>query len=247
MKDFNERTYGAATYGDRIVEVYDRIYPQAEEAAIDLLAELSNGGLALELGIGTGRVALPLSHRGVKVSGLDASEAMLAKLRAKEGGAEIETHLGDFSDFDLGKTFKLIYVPFNTIFAPLTQEAQIGCFRSVARHLAEGGRFLIEAFVPDLSRFDLGQRVVLVDMDDQNVRLDVTQHDALNQQITTQHVFLSETGIRRYPVKLRYAWPAELDLMARIAGLRLEQRWASWSKEPFTAESGKHVSVYTLA
>lgn len=239
--------YQPSTYGDRIAEVYDQIYPEVEPAALELLSDLAGGGPALELGVGTGRIAISLSRRGLKVAGVDASAAMLAKLRAKPGGEAIQTHQADFTDFSLGKKFKLVYIPFNTIFAPLTQDAQIALFRCAAAHLAPCGRFLAEAFVPDLTRFSHGQRLVLVEAGDDRVRIDATQLDAVNQTLTVQHLFLSEGGVRLYPVKLRFAYPPELDLMARLAGLALEHRWAGWDKSKFTAESGKHISIYQQA
>jgi SAM-dependent methyltransferase len=239
--------YDEAMYGDRIAGIYDRLYSDHEGAAVDTLQELAGEGNALELGIGTGRVALPLHHRGVKVTGIDASEAMVEKLRAKPGGADIEVLLSSFAAFDLDARFDLIYVVFNTFFALQTQEEQVGCFRSVAGHLAEGGVFLIEAFVPDLCRFDNGQTVRVVQLSEDEVRLDVAQHDPVGQQVSSQHVLLSEGGVRLYPVKLRYAWPSELDLMAQLAGLRLKHRWGSWEKEAFTEGSGKHISVYGAA
>jgi SAM-dependent methyltransferase len=239
--------YDEATYGERIAAVYDEWYSDYEEAAVDLLQELAGRGRALELGIGTGRVALPLCHRGVEVTGIDASAAMIEKLRAKSGGADIEVVQGDFAEFELDARFDLIYVLFNTFYALLTQEEQVRCFQSVAQHLTQEGVFLIEAFVPDLSRFDRGQTVRAVHLSEDVVRLDATRHNLERQQISSQHVVLSEGGVRLYPVKLRYAWPSEFDLMARLAGLKLKQRWGSWDKDKFTADSGKHISVYGMA
>jgi SAM-dependent methyltransferase len=236
--------YEAHTYGERIAGVYDEWHADYEESMVDLLCELAAGGRALELGIGTGRVALPLRARGVEVTGIDASEAMVARLRAKAGGGEIPVVQGNFAAFDLGDRFDLVYVVFNTFFGLLTQDEQVSCFQSVARHLTDDGVFALELFVPDVCRFDRGQTVRAVKVDVDGVRLDATLHDRAAQMVTSQHVELSEAGIRLFPVRLRYAWPSELDLMARLAGLKLKQRCASWEKEPFSADSGKHISVY---
>jgi len=223
--------------------IYDERYREVEEGMIDLLVGLAAGGRALELGIGTGRVALPLADRGVEVHGIDASEAMVARLRAKAGGESLPVTLGDFAEVAVEGRFALIYVVFNTFFALLTQEKQVQCFQNVAQRLIPEGVFLLEVFVPDLGRFDRGQTVRAVRVGIDDVDLDVTQLDPVLQQITNQHVLLSERGVRLYPVKLRYAWPAELDLMAQIAGLRLAERWENWQRSPFSSGSRRHISV----
>lgn len=237
--------YREETYGEYIADLYDTWYP-ADAAAIDMLAELAEGGPALELGIGTGRIALPLQARGIEVYGIDASPAMIAKLRAKPGGEHISVVLGSFADFDLPQRFNLIYVVFNTFFSLLTQEEQMQCFASVAHHLRPDGVFVIEAFVPDLCRFSRGQNVSSVDLRLDAVKLDVSKLDKATQQVMAQHVLLSEKGIRLFPVKLRFAWPSELDLMARLAGMKREHRWSNWQGHPFGSDSGKHISVYGL-
>lgn len=240
-------TYDDATYGDRIAEVYDTLYPDPDDAAVHLLYELGAGGRALELGIGTGRIALPLTKLGLEVAGIDASPAMIEKLRAKSGGEDIVVAQGSFADFPPeldGERFDLIFVVFNTFFALLTQDEQIRCFHSVATHLTVNGQFVIEAFVPDLTRFEDGQTVRLTHLSEDTVRLDAAELDLAKQQISSQHMLITKAGPRLYPVKLRYAWPAELDLMAELAGLSLHHRWGSWEKDPFTKESGKHISVY---
>ncbi len=242
MKDYDE-----TTYGDRIAEVYDELFPEPAQASIEVLSELAAGGPALELGIGSGRVALPLSRSGVRVVGIDASEAMLAKLRARDPGGDVELRTGSFADFELGEKFRLIYVVFSTIFALPTQREQVSCFEAAADHLLPDGVFLIEAFVPDPCRFVAGQHVRAVEVDEHMVQLDVAKYDPVSQQVVTQHVFLSSGGTRLYPVKLRFAWPSELDLMARIAGLSRRHRWGSWAREPFTTESKNHISVYHRA
>ncbi len=248
--------YNPATYGDKIAEIYDEMYPQRAnvEPTVDLLAELAGSGAALELGIGTGRIALPLAARGIEVHGIDASAAMVARMRVKPGGSDIPVTIADFSEFSLisgdehhdnrPQKFTLIYVVFNTFFQATSQEAQISCFRSAAEHLADDGVFLIEAFVPDQTRFIRNQNVsaglVLSDM----VSLDISRHDPVNQIVHSQHVLIRNYGVRLYPVQVRYAWPSELDLMARLAGLRLRSRWGDWDGSPFTVSSEYHVSIY---
>jgi len=241
--------YDETTYGERIADVYDTLteIPTDTDEAVALLAELARGGRALELGIGTGRLALPLRARGIKVEGIDASPAMVEKLRGKPGGREIPVTMGNFAELAVDGRFGLIYVAFNTFFALLTQEDQLRCFAGVAAHLESQGAFLIEAFVPDLSRFDRGQRLQATDVEMERVRIDVARHDSVAQQIVAQHVVFTEAGTRFYPVRLRYCWPSELDLMARLAGLRLENRWGGWLRQPFSAASNKHISIYRAA
>lgn len=239
------------TYGERIAGVYDEFYGGYEAAMIDRLEELAHGGRgagsALELGIGTGRVALPLRQRGIEVTGIDASASMIARLRTKPGGGDIPVLQASFAQFDLGQRFDLVYVIFNTFYGLLTQEEQVSCFESAARHLAEGGVFCLEVFVPDLCRFEDGQAVRAVEVEADGIKFDITIHDAVAQQVRSQHVLISEVGTRLYPVVLRYAWPSELDLMARLAGLKLRYRWASWEKGAFSANSTRHISVYERA
>ena len=240
--------YTTSTYGDRMADAYDSFYgPVDVPDRIDMLEELAAGGRALELGIGTGNFALPLAARGVDVHGIEISEAMVDQLRAKDGGATLPVSVGDFADVDVEGTFSLIYVINNTLFMLTEQEDQVRCFENAASRLDESGVFLVDAFVPDVSRFDRGQevRARLPDLD--TVRLDVSTHDAMKQLVDFRHVLLSENGIRVYPAQLRYAWPSELDLMARLAGLRLRERWADWRRSPFTAESQGHVSIYERA
>lgn len=244
--------YGPATYGDCIASVYDENHtslfaPDVTGLMVDVLAGLAAGGTALELGIGTGRIGLPLAATGVPVQGIDASEAMVARLREKDGGADIPVTIGDFAEFELDTEFSLIFVIFNTIFALLTQEDQIACFQRVADHLAEDGVFVIEAFVPDQTRFVRDNNVDVGTVDTDEVRIDVTNHDPVAQVATTQHIHFTDDGVEMYPVQLRYAWPSELDLMARLAGLTLRDRWGGWDRQPFTAASTNHVSVYELA
>jgi SAM-dependent methyltransferase len=238
--------YGPSTYGDRWAEVYDEWGGGETETgpAVDLLAELAGAGPALELAIGTGRIALPLAARGIEVHGVDASEAMVAKLREKPGGDDIPVTMGDFADVAVDGRYSLIFVVFNTFFGLLTQDDQVRCFANVAERLTAGGVFLLEAFVPLLARFDRDQRTSTMEVELDAVHLHADRHDPVGQLVRSQHVRIREDGIRLFPVQLRYAWPSELDLMARLAGLRLRDRWEGWRREPFTAASESHVSVY---
>jgi SAM-dependent methyltransferase len=236
--------YGASTYGERIAGVYDRWHPAVNPDMLATLADLAGSGPALELGIGTGRVALPLLERGVEVHGIDASPAMVAKLQEKPRGDRIPVTLGDFGAVAAEGEFSLAYIVFNTLFGLLTQEEQVACFRNVAARLKPAGLFVIEAFVPDPSRYDLHQRTHTSRVDADGVMLDVSVHDPVLQRVNTQHVLITGRGVELYPVQIRYAWPAELDLMAQLAGMRLRHRWSSWRREPLTAASTNHVSVY---
>jgi SAM-dependent methyltransferase len=237
--------YGAATYGDRIAEIYDSLYPdQPTEQTVAFLAELAGDGPVLELAIGTGRVALPLADRGLEVHGIDASEAMVERLREKPGGGALPVSIGDMADVPVEGRFSLVYLIFNTFFALLTQDDQVRCFASVAERLTDRGVFVLEAFVPDLARFDRGQRVSATNVGTDQVWLNLDRHDALEQRVDSIHAVLREGGLKLYPVRVRYAFPSELDLMARLAGLRLRERFGGWEREPFTEESGRHVSVY---
>jgi SAM-dependent methyltransferase len=239
MNDYTEETYG-----ERIAEVYDQWYSGFVPAAIQVLSELAHGGRALELGIGTGRIAIPLQQCGVTVHGIDASPAMVANLRAKVGGEDILVSMGNFVEVPVEGQYSLIYVVFNTFFALLTQDEQIRCFQNVAQHLDEDGVFLIEAFVPDLARFIAGQSLRVTEIGGNQVQMDASELELDKQLITATHVVLTEAGTRLYPVKIRYVWPSEMDLMARLAQLQLRERWADWGKSQFTAKSGKHISVY---
>lgn len=240
--------YTASTYGERIADRYDDWYASRAfggdvATTVAFLRELAGDDAALELGIGTGRLALPLRAAGVEIHGIDASSSMIARLRDKPGGDEIPVTTADFRSFDLGRRFGLVYVVFNTFFVLLTQDDQVECFAAIARHLDEGGAFAMEAFVPDLARFDRGQRVSAVDVGMDEVRLEVSHHDVVAQRTDSQHVVFGAGGVRLFPVRVRYAYPSELDLMARLAGLRLRERWADWDRSAFTAEAQKHVSV----
>jgi SAM-dependent methyltransferase len=206
---------------------------------------LASGGPALELAIGTGRIALPLAAEGVRVDGIDISPAMVAKLRSKPGADQISVTMGDFAEVPVQGTYPLIFLVSNTLFNLLTQEDQVRCFENVATHLTDDGFFVVEAFVPSyLYRLPNAQYVDAEAIAVDEVLLDVGRHDAVAQRLDESHVSLTSQGVRVYPIVTRYAWPSELDLMARIAGLRLKERWAGWCREPFTSGSGAHVSVY---
>ena len=238
--------YGTETYGDRIAEIYDALYEGRldTDSAVELLAGLAEAGPVLELGIGTGRLAVPLAERGIEVHGIDASAGMVAKLREKPGGAAMPVLLGDFADVGVDGPFSLVYVAFTTFFGLGSQDEQVRCFRNVADRLTPDGVFVIEAFVPDQTRFTSGGNLECLRVETDQVMLGATRHDAVTQTLASQYVVVGEGGIRLYPARLRYAWPSELDLMAQLAGLRLRDRWANWRREPFTATSGSHVSVY---
>jgi SAM-dependent methyltransferase len=178
------------------------------------------------------------------VHGIDASPEMVARLRAKPGGDAIPVDIGDFSEVDVNGEFDLVYVVVNTFFCLTSQEAQLRCLARAAARLKPGGCFVVEAFVPDIARFDRGQRVDVRSMAVGQVRLDATRHDPVTQTMTSQQVVIGANGIRLYPVFLRYAWPTELDLMARLGGLSFAHRYGGWAREPFTAAAGTHVSVY---
>jgi SAM-dependent methyltransferase len=239
--------YDRAAYGDRVAAVYDKwihIPEQETCLTVDFLASLAGDGPVLELGIGTGRVALPLAGKGLRVDGIDISAAMVGELRKKPGGDRLQVRIGDFAEIPAEPQFSLIFVVFNTFFSLLTQESQIRCFETAAAALKPGGRFVLEAFVPNPAFFVQNTRISTLALDLDYVRLDCVVHDPLRQRLNTQQIRLAEEGIRLYPVQLRYAFPSELDLMARLAGLRLRERWSGWKREPFTAPSGRHVSVY---
>jgi SAM-dependent methyltransferase len=237
--------YDAASYGDRVADVYDQLFhPSDSDAAVACLADLAGSGPALELAIGTGRLALPLAARGVAMSGIDASEAMVAKLRAKPGGDQIAVAIGDFADVDVNERFSLIFIAYNTFFVLLDPAAQRRCFERVAAHLDPGGRFVLEAFVPDPGRFERGQNIEVTQVALDYAVFSVSRHDAATQRVDSLLVRVSDNGVRTWPVRLRYSYPSELDLMGDRAGLQLEHRWGSWDREPFTNESVKQVSVY---
>jgi len=237
-----------AFYGARWASVYDDRYGGLDPApAVDFLAELADGGRVLELAIGTGRVALPLAGRGVVVEGVDASEAMLERLRAKPGGDTVPVTIGDMAQVGVCGPFRLVYLVANTLFGLLSQARQAECFQNVARVLDLDGMFVIECFVPDLTRFDRGQRVQTLAVTEDSAIVELSVHDAVQQRVTAQVVTLDGDGVHLRPVAMRYSWPGELDLMARQAGLRLADRYGGWDRRPFDSSSRQHVSVYRRA
>jgi SAM-dependent methyltransferase len=240
MKD----EYNEATFGDRISEIYDQWHPRAPSEMLAALKDMAGVGPVLELGIGTGRVALPLAGRGMDIHGIDASEAMVAKLRAKPGGDRVPVTIGNFADVAVPGKYSLIFVVFNTLFGLTSQDDQVRCFANVASRLVSGGRFLIEAFVPDLTRFTGSQLLQATRVEVNEVRLEASRHDRATQRVSSQHIIMDDAGIKLYPVQVRYAWPSELDLMARLAGMRLRERWSNWRREAFTSDSTNHVSIY---
>lgn len=241
--------YEPSSYGDRIAGVYDELYGGLfdVEATVALLTELAGAGPVLELAIGTGRVAVPLAERGVEVHGVDISEAMVAKLRAKPGGADIPVTMGNFADVPVEGRYRLIFIVFNTLFGLASQEEQVRCLDNVAGALTDDGLFVMEAFVPDVSRFEAHQTVRVDDVTLDGAMLEVSRHNPVHQTVDSQHVILSPGKIEMYPVSIRYAYPPELDVMAQLAGMKLRDRWGGWRKEPFTSDSRSHVTVYERA
>ena len=234
---FGERV--AATYDDSSEGMFD---PAFTDAVAGVLAGLAGGGRALELGIGTGRIALPLARRGVEVHGIDLSRAMVARLRAKPGGDAIGVTIGDFATTRVDGTFWLVYLVFNTIMNLTAQDAQAACFRTAADHLEPGGCFVIEVRVPDLRRLPPGQTVLPWHVSGK--RRVFYSFDLATQAMRGHYIELTGGRGEYREMPFRYAWPAELDLMAQLAGLRLRDRWEGWGREPFTGESRQHVSVW---
>jgi hypothetical protein len=233
------------SFGEDVAKTYRDVQRGDEVAAVAFLEHLAGHGPALELAIGAGRIALPLANRGVHVDGVDISPAMVAQLKSKPGGDAISVTIGDFAEVPVVGSYRLIYVVWNTFFNLLSQEEQVRCFENVAAHLTDDGSFVVEAFVPAfLYRLNNDQYVEAETIQVDEVWLDLLRHDMATQRIEESHVSLSAAGVRLNPVVQRYAWPSELDLMARIAGLRLKQRWGGWNREPFNSTSSTHVSVY---
>lgn len=240
-------------FGAEVAARYDEdgagmFAPAVLTPAVDFLAELAGRGFtgpavsALELGVGTGRIALPLSATGVTVHGIDLSEAMLARLRAKPGAAAVTVSVGDFATARLGRTFALVYLVYNTIGNLTSQDDQVECFRTAAAHLAPGGHFVIEVGVPDLRRLPPGQSAVPFTLEPGRLGFDT--YDVVDQRLVSHHYRERDGKWESMSVPFRYVWPSELDLMARLAGMRLCERWNDWDRSPFTADSGKHVSVW---
>jgi SAM-dependent methyltransferase len=236
---FDERV--AARY-DESAEISGMFDLAVVDPAVDLLVELAGSGRALELGIGTGRIALPLARRGVPVHGLELSRAMAARLRAKPGGEDIGVTIGDFATATADGTFSLAYLVFNTIMNLTTQAEQVACFRNAAAHLEPGGCFLVEVIVPDLQRLPPGETVRPFHVSE--TRWGFDEYDVASQGLVSHHLELVEGRAERSSIPFRYVWPAELDLMAELAGLTLRDRWGGWRREPFASDSRRHVSVW---
>jgi SAM-dependent methyltransferase len=234
-------------FGETVAATYDETENPMFDASVvgptvDFLAELADGGRALELGIGTGRIAVPLAARGIAIHGIDLSNAMVARLKAKPGGEGIGVTIGDFSTTRVDGSFRLAYLVFNTIMNLTTQAAQVAAFRNVAAHLEPGGRFVIEVGVPDLQRLPPGETVRPFRVTE--TRWGFDEYDVATQGLTSHHFWMVDGRLERLSVPFRYVWPAELDLMAQLAGMRLRDRWSGWKREPFTSDSRKHVSVW---
>ena len=220
----------------------DMFEPEVLRPTVDFLAELANRGAALELGIGTGRIALPLSQRGVRVHGIELSPAMVARLRAKPGAHDISVTIGDFATTRVDGTFSLAYLVFNTIMNLTAQDAQVECFRNVAAHLEPGGCFVLEVSIPQLHRLPPGETVHPFTVT--ATRLGFDEYDIAAQGLVSHHYWVEGGQFRTVSVPFRYVWPYELDLMAHIAGMKLRERWTGWKREPFTSTSTSHVSVW---
>ncbi|HEY1644123.1 MAG TPA: class I SAM-dependent methyltransferase [Streptosporangiaceae bacterium] len=234
-------------FGEQVAATYDDPGDQMFSAGVvdtttDFLAGLAGDGRALELAIGTGRIALPLARRGVPVLGIDMSRAMVARLRAKPGGDQIGVTIGDFATTRVEGTFSLAYLVFNTVNNLTTQDAQVACFANAAAHLAPGGCFVVEVGVPELRRLPPGQDVVPFRVSETGWAFD--RYDVVTQQFSSNYINVAGGRGSYRSIPFRYVWPSELDLMARMAGLRLRERWAGWAREPFTADSRQHVSVW---
>jgi SAM-dependent methyltransferase len=230
----------AARYDEEAADMFE---PAVVDPAVDFLAELAGQGAALELGIGTGRIALPLAARGVRVHGIDLSEAMVARLRAKPGAEGIEAAIGDFATTRVEGRFSLAYLVFNTINNLTTQDEQVACFLNVAAHLEPGGCFVIEVGVPALRRLPPGERFHVFSFESP-VAFGYDEYDVARQGLISHHYSLVDGSLEVSSTPFRYVWPSELDLMARLAGMTLRERWSNWEREPFTSESTAHVSVW---
>jgi SAM-dependent methyltransferase len=232
----------AARYDQSSADMFDA---GVIDPAVDFLREIAGDGCALELGIGTGRIALPLSQRGVPVHGIEVSNAMVARLRAKRGAENISVTIGDFATTTVDRSFSLAYLVFNTIMNLTTQAAQVACFRNVAAHLEPAGCFVVEVSVPDLQRLPPGETIRAFHVSETRWGLD--EYDVATQGLTSHHFELLDGTLQRRSIPFRYAWPSELDLMAQLAGMSLRERWSGWKRELFTSESRTHVSVWAKA
>jgi SAM-dependent methyltransferase len=234
------------SFDDSVAQGYDNNAIRGdEETTVAFLAQLAQGGCVLELAIGTGRIAIPLAAKGLRVDGIDFSPSMITQLRAKPGSDKITVSLGNFADVAMPDTYDVIYVIFNTLFNLLTQDEQVRCFENVAAHLTEKGFFVVEGGVPtEFCRLRRNQYVDVESIEVDKVCLDTARYNPVTQVLEESHITISNAGTQLSPIVTRYAWPSELDLMARIAGLHLKERWASWNREPMTASSNNCISVY---
>lgn len=234
-------------FDDWIAEHYEVLWPELFDpdvvgSTLDVLAELAGAGAALEFGIGTGRIAVPLRRRGVPVHGIELSRAMLRQLDKDPGASDIGVTLGDFATASLDATFTIVYLLRNTITNLTTQDEQVECFRNAARHLGPGGTFVIENYVPELRRIPPGETSHVFTATPEHIG--VSEYDMVNQIEISHHWWVVDGQLRTFSSPFRYVWPAELDLMARLAGMTLRERWGGWRREPFTADSRSHVSVW---
>ncbi len=234
-------------FDERVAARYDDTYdyqfrPEAVEPVVDLLTELAGDGRALELGVGTGRIALPLARRGVPVHGIELSRAMTDRLKAKPAAESVEVTIGDFSTTQVDGSFRLAYIVVNTIMNLTSQESQVACFRNVAAHLEPGGSFVVEVLVPELQRLPPGDTHRVFSVEERHWGID--EFDIARQGLISHHFLEVDGRLERRSIPFRYVWPSELDLMAQLAGMRLRDRWSDWNREPFTSESTKHVSVW---
>ncbi len=239
MTDNHFDGWTAEYYDATVAEMY---LPENLDPAVDFLAQLAGDGPALELGIGTGRVALPLTARGLRVTGIEFSLAMVDQLRRKPGGDAVAVTMGDFAATRVEGTFSLAYLVFNTINNLTTQDEQVDCFRNVAAHLEPGGCFVIEVSVPDLQRLPPGETVRAFTVTPTHLGFD--EYDIATQASASHHLYKVDREWHEFSIPFRYVWPGELDLMARLAGMTLRERWAGWDRTPFTSESRKHISVW---
>jgi SAM-dependent methyltransferase len=231
----------AGRYDESAADMFD---PAKVDPVVDFLAELASDGSALELGIGTGRIALPLAQRGIRVHGIDLSEAMVARLRAKSGADQIGVTIGDFATTTVEERFSVAYLVFNTIMNLTSQDEQVACFLNVAAHLQPGGCFVVEVGVPDLQRLPPGETVRPFTVTPTQLGFD--EYDIAGQGLISHHYWMDDGRLETVSMPFRYVWPAELDLMARLAGMSLRERWSGWNRESFTSESRQHLSVWEM-
>ena len=237
-------------FGERVAERYDETSadmfdPATVDPVVEFLTGLASDGSALELGIGTGRIAMPLARRGIRVHGIDLSEAMIARLRAKPGSDQIDVTIGDFATTTVAGRFSVAYLVFNTIMNLTSQDEQVACFQNAAAHLQPGGCFVIEVGIPDLQRLPPGEKVRPFTVTPE--RLGFDEYDIAAQGMISHHYWVEDGKLEVFSAPFRYVWPAELDLMARLAGMSLRERWSGWNREPFTSGSRQHVSVWEKA